>query len=121
MSKKDKVIYSCEPCDYHTPSKFNFEKHLNTKKHLNVKTKKSDFELFECIPCKYKTTDKSNYARHFKSEKHAKNDIYTSKRKEKSVTKQELALLQASILGNENFIKRWKNKKWNDKDKQKND
>ncbi len=31
--KKMQKIFSCEKCDFHTPNKFNYKKHLQTKKH----------------------------------------------------------------------------------------
>ena len=107
--------YNCVICDYHTSSKSNFEKHLNTKKHLNQNPpKKSEtMSLFECIPCKYKTTDKSNYERHLKNIKHLKKNPSSP-----DAIKYELHMLMGSIRGCEDFIKRYKGKKWHDKDKQ---
>jgi hypothetical protein len=38
------VIRTCKFCNYSTPSKFNFEKHLLTKKHLHNISEKGQFE-----------------------------------------------------------------------------
>ena len=38
------VLRKCEICNYSTASKFNFEKHLQTKKHLHKLTKISKNE-----------------------------------------------------------------------------
>ena len=62
------MSFSCEKCNYNTPHKQNYDRHLQTAKHLE--TYKQDIEYFSCDLCKYSTQDKSNYDRHLKSLKH---------------------------------------------------
>ena len=69
---KKKVIYNCEKCNYNTPKKTDYFRHLNTKKHLKKisrkqnenkknfnteKTKKNENTILEMCECgkKFKT------------------------------------------------------------------
>ena len=60
--------YCCEKCDYSTPIKCNYEKHLTTKRHLG--TRKIIPEYYECKNCDFKTNNSYNYNVHMKSNKH---------------------------------------------------
>jgi hypothetical protein len=61
------MSFSCEMCNYNTPHKANYERHLQSAKHLETK---EDITCFSCDLCKYSTKEKSNYDRHLKSLKH---------------------------------------------------
>lgn len=62
------MSFSCEKCNYNTPHKHSYERHLQSVKHLEAY--KQDIECFACELCKYSTPDKSNFERHLKSVKH---------------------------------------------------
>ena len=61
------MSFSCEKCNYNTPHKHSYERHLQSTKHLETK---EDITCFSCDLCKYSTKEKSNYDRHLKSLKH---------------------------------------------------
>jgi len=62
------MSFSCEKCNYSTPYKHSYERHLQSTKHLEAS--KENIVCFSCDLCKYSTPDKSNYERHLKSVKH---------------------------------------------------
>jgi hypothetical protein len=62
------MSFLCEKCNYSTPHKHSYERHLQSVKHLEAY--KEDIMCFACDLCKYSTKDKSNYERHLKSLKH---------------------------------------------------
>jgi len=62
------MSFSCEKCNYNTPYKQNYDRHLQSVKHLEVY--ENDIMCFACDLCKYSTKDKFNYERHLKSLKH---------------------------------------------------
>ena len=71
-SKVSDILY-CNICDYHTPYKCNWEKHIVTEKHLykNDKQKVSKVsEKYFCDLCDYTTSYKCNWNRHITTVKH---------------------------------------------------
>ena len=63
--------YICEPCDYNTPTKTEYDIHLSSKFHIE---KVSEYnKKYSCDICDYNTNIKSNYDKHVSSKKHKKN------------------------------------------------
>ena len=61
-------VFTCEKCEYETPIKCNYDKHLLSKRHLGLR--KEVPEYYECIKCNFKTPNSYNYKVHMKSSKH---------------------------------------------------
>jgi hypothetical protein len=75
IPKNPKLLH-CEPCDYKTESKKDFNKHLLTGKHkiltdLNLEIPKNPkLLLLRCDPCDYKTVTKKDFNKHLLTGKH---------------------------------------------------
>ena len=65
-SRKKKVEYYCEKCDFLTSNKKDYTRHLKTKKHNRPKKtpKKTPSVDFACVVCKKKYKHQSSWSRH---------------------------------------------------------
>jgi hypothetical protein len=63
-----KIKYHCELCDYHTTSKSNYDKHLESKQHLQVMHHK----IWYCEKCQIQCRSESEYQTHIETKKHKK-------------------------------------------------
>ena len=70
--------YDCELCDYHSSSKYNYDKHVLTAKHqmmtnsllLARNVAKKMQENYDCTFCDFRTSNKYNYDKHILTAKH---------------------------------------------------
>ena len=60
--------YSCQKCNFFTPYKGNYSKHLESNKHRGIEKEQKNYS---CSDCDYHTTYKKDYTRHMSSERHA--------------------------------------------------
>jgi hypothetical protein len=64
--------YKCEPCEYATNSKNEYERHLNSKKHKEIFNIEKEIKVFECKDCDRQYAFESDYKKHCLSVKHKK-------------------------------------------------
>ena len=57
--------FDCDPCDFHSTVKANYERHLKTPKHLAGGKKPA--KEYSCDECAYTTTNRGNFYTHQKS------------------------------------------------------
>ena len=69
--KKTKLFFRCDPCDYNTTKKTNFNRHVLTLRHKNEQKRATKHE---CPICKKKYSDRSGLWRH--RQKNCKKKIY---------------------------------------------
>lgn len=67
--------HKCEKCNYATPYKSNYTRHLKSQRHN--RTQLLEPVNFKCEKCNYQTDRKSNYTRHCKSKKHTSHQPQT--------------------------------------------
>lgn len=70
----DGDMFNCLICDYITPNKQHFKRHINSKKHNDKNNGDKLEQLFDfnCDICKYNTNNETHYKRHMLSNKHKK-------------------------------------------------
>lgn len=64
------MTYNCDECEYSTPHRQNWYKHIKTKKHIELV---SDKETHHCKECNYSTDKRQYWYKHIKSSRHEKN------------------------------------------------
>lgn len=60
------VEYKCETCNFITPIKTCYTRHMKTIKHL----RKNNGNCYKCIKCKYETFSLKNYNKHIECKTH---------------------------------------------------
>lgn len=60
--------YHCEDCDYHTTSKFQYERHMSSRDHINLIKRKSWY----CETCQIQCRNQIEYDHHITTKKHKK-------------------------------------------------
>ena len=60
------MSYTCSRCLYSTNSKYDYNRHLQSKRH----NKETDLNIFSCEQCNYSTNVKQDYMRHCISQRH---------------------------------------------------
>ena len=50
-------LYSCSLCNFKTPNKYDYKRHLNTKKHKTIVQNLEENKTNQCVPIKMTQND----------------------------------------------------------------
>lgn len=90
--KENIVEFHCKQCNYSTPYKTNYKRHLNSNKHFRVCNPEKIYPKYVCESCNFITNDKTKYNRHINTIKHK---ITISKNQEKNT---EVSVNQENVI-----------------------
>ena len=90
-SEKNRKNYNCEPCNFTTSNKSEYDRHILRSKHLYLTNPEKNTPKkpnYECKLCNFETNKKHDYSRHCMTRKHKDNEKNENKN-EKTENKNE--------------------------------
>jgi len=76
-SEKNRKNYNCEPCNFTTSNKSEYDRHILRRKHLYLTSPEKNTPKkpnYECKLCNFETNKKHDYSRHCMTRKHKDNE-----------------------------------------------